>query len=73
MASKEKVSVHNTLTDAYSEVPRFVFEHPVYGQYMELVEPVDMPCNCPEPDPEPEIVPEVDIATETDVVEEEEN
>lgn len=31
-----KVLIKNALTGLYGEVPRYIFEHPVYGQYMEL-------------------------------------
>lgn len=36
MTANDKVLIKNTMTGLYGEVPRYLFEHPVYGQYMEL-------------------------------------
>jgi hypothetical protein len=36
MTENDQVLIKNTMTGLYGEVPRYLFEHPVFGQYMEL-------------------------------------
>jgi len=54
MARKNKVYIKNKETGLYGLVPQFIFEHPVYGQHMELVD--DAPCDCNHVDEETEIL-----------------
>jgi hypothetical protein len=44
MTDNGKVLIKNTLTGLYGEVPTYIFEHPVYGQYMELDTREDPEC-----------------------------
>lgn len=59
MSAPNKVEIFNTATKRYGVVPRFIFEHPVYGAHMVKAEEADKPTpeapaeEEPKPDPKP--------------------
>lgn len=47
MARNKLVTVFNTLTEKYADVPETIVDHPIRGAHLtRVIDPHDVPCDC---------------------------